>query len=268
LLQKVKIGRILADIRHEREGIMRINAFKLLIILLSINIVAAGAAGVVIEKKGGLPWLRDQADRIMHYRPKVGAYAANRESVFQQYPIRNNDIVFLGDSMFDLAEWSEWLGNRAKNRGISGDYTTTMLSRIVPIINGHPRHIVLSCGGNNMQRNIPLSKTKAEYKEIIRRLSEGSRETDIWVLQTLPINEKLYRKWIMPEFPGINMPRAKAVNELNQYLSGLENGRVHFIRLPGLLNGNEISEKYTIDGLHLNGAGLKVIADKLRPMLK
>ena len=49
-------------------------------------------------------------------------YNYQKRSLFEQLPIRGNDIVFLGNSITDGGEWAELFNNRhVKNRGISAD---------------------------------------------------------------------------------------------------------------------------------------------------
>ena len=60
-------------------------------------------------------------------------YNYQKRSLFEQLPIRGNDIVFLGNSITDGGEWNELLANpRVKNRGISGDRSSWILDRLDP----------------------------------------------------------------------------------------------------------------------------------------
>lgn len=178
------------------------------------------------------------------------------------------DIVFLGDSILDFGEWHEFMNDhRAKNRAINGDDTGTILKRLGSIVVGHPRHIVLLCGINNFQKGISFTKTATEYSQIVKAILSQSPSTDLWLLSVLPVNSILYRKWIVPDHPGINMPSWDQVVALNAFIRELTvgNPRVHFVELSDLLDSNgEIREAYTIDGLHLNGVGLKMVAERLK----
>lgn len=68
-------------------------------------------------------------------------YNYQKRSLFEQLPIRGNDIVFLGNSITDGCEWAELFNNRhIKNRGISADRSGWLLDRLDPIVNGHPKN--------------------------------------------------------------------------------------------------------------------------------
>ena len=57
-------------------------------------------------------------------------YNYQKRSLFEQLPIRGNDIVFLGNSITDGCEWAELFNNRhIKNRGISADRSGWLLDR-------------------------------------------------------------------------------------------------------------------------------------------
>ena len=71
-------------------------------------------------------------------------YNYQKRSLFEQLPIRGNDIVFLGNSITDGCEWAELFNNRhIKNRGISADRSGWLLDRLDPIVNGHPKKLCL-----------------------------------------------------------------------------------------------------------------------------
>ena len=58
-------------------------------------------------------------------------YYQQRVSHFKLIPVNENDIVFVGNSITDGAEWSELFNDMTiKNRGISGDFSAGILHRI------------------------------------------------------------------------------------------------------------------------------------------
>ncbi len=246
--------------------------FRILIGLsLIFNLLVVFGALFVIDKKGGLPWLSRQVAGILQPpRPETNRldFPNSRLSVFEQLPVGPGDIVFLGDSIFAMGEWHEYLDDgRAKNRAIDGEDTRGILKRLKPIVSGKPRHVVIHCGINNFQNHIPYSQTTSEYTQIVDTISSRSAQTDIWMLPVLPVNERLYKKWILRALPGMNKPERTAVEDLNAFIKRLAAGssRVHFVDVPALLNPEgELREECTYDGLHLNGRGLKKVAKRLQ----
>lgn len=245
----------------------------LVILSLTLNLLAVIGSVAIIEKKGGLPWLSRKVAEV--FRPQQtertrAGYPNNRLSVFEQLPVGPNDIIFLGDSILDSGEWHEFLDDcRAKNRAINGDDTHTILNRLNHIIVGRPRHVVFLCGINNFQKRIPYVQTTNEYAQIVAMVSQQSQHTDIWLLPVLPVNTGLYQQWVVPDHSYINMPSRTEVEALNAFIKKLavDRPRIHFVDMPALLNHTgELREDFTLDGLHLNGRGLKEIATRLKQL--
>ena len=161
--------------------------------LLSVlaNLLCLIGAVAVVEMKGGLPWLYNKFTAIVNPVSNEASqddYFSNRVSIFSQLTIGPDDIVFLGDSIFDFAEWHESLHDqRVKNRAVYGDTTHSILRRLDQITDGKPRCVVLLCGINNFQRRIPLTQTTKEYAEIVARIRSKSRLTEIYLLPVLPV---------------------------------------------------------------------------------
>lgn len=240
---------------------------KKYIIMLSFifNIFFMCFAVVFIDSKGGYKWVIDKALNLFNHQPKIG-YTENKIDIFGKLPpIGRDDVVFLGDSILDYGEWHEWLGDHARNRAINGDDTRSILDRLRDVTAGRPRHIVLLVGLANLENRVPFDTTKSEYAEIINTVRKESPDTDIWLLPLAPVNTNLYQRYIIPGHEGITMPLKNDVTMLNEYIKHLSAAKVHFVELSELLSpAGELSSKYTLDGEHLNGAGLQVIATKLK----
>jgi lysophospholipase L1-like esterase len=220
---------------------------------LILNLCFFCCAGYFIDSKGGMTWV---FGKINHYQKSE--YRENRMNVFSCLPpISTGDTVFLGDSILDFGEWGELITG-AKNRAISGS-TTSDVIKLLPSI-GNPRHIILSIGGNNFQGEVPLEQTKAEYRTIINSIP---KETHVWILPVFAPNADLYELNIRPGHPGIHRPEKEEVAELNSFIKSLESGHVRMIDMPELLHNGELSAEYTLDGLHLNGKGLRLFAQKV-----
>jgi lysophospholipase L1-like esterase len=235
---------------------------------LILNIFFLGIALAVIDRKGGCTWVMDKAAGLFHAQSQIG-YAENKNNIFGKLPpIERGDTVFLGDSILDYGEWHEWLGNHAKNRAVNGDDTRDILKRLHVITKGKPHHIVLLIGLNNLENDAPLKTVMSEYAEIVNRIRKESPGTDIWLLSLSPVNRALYRRHIIPGHAGIHMPESEDINNLNNYMKKIATGQVHYIDLKELLSpAGELSGDYTLDGEHLNGAGLEIIARKLRQLI-
>ncbi len=71
-------------------------------------------------------------------------YYARRVTLFEQLPVYSSDIIMLGNSLTDGAEWNELFDNcHVKNRGIVGDIIPGFFERLEPILKGQPRKIFI-----------------------------------------------------------------------------------------------------------------------------
>ncbi|HVZ25875.1 MAG TPA: GDSL-type esterase/lipase family protein, partial [Sediminibacterium sp.] len=117
-------------------------------------------------------------------------YYLQRVSHFKTLPQSRRDIVFLGNSITDGAEWAELFGNPAiKNRGISGDITAGVLHRLRDIIAGHPAKIFLLIGINDLARNIPPDTVVHNIRLIADILHKATPATKLYVQSLLPVND-------------------------------------------------------------------------------
>jgi len=245
----------------------------LIIASIALNLIILIGSVMVMQKKGGLSWMTHKLAQVMDFEQTDSAgndYRRNRLSVLMQLTVDPADIVFLGDSGLEFGAWHEFLNDlRAKNRALSGDDTGSLLTRLTPVVEGKPRHIVLMCGMNNFLKGTPYEKTTDEYVQIVRTISSGSPGTDLWLLPVLPVNPVLFRKRIVANQPQIHIPQRNEVEAFNAFIRGLAaaHSRIHFVELPELLDsGGELQDAYSIDGLHVNGAGLKKMAEHLKSL--
>jgi len=254
---------------------MRPHLPRILIILsLTLNALFFLGSVALVLNMGGLPWLRRELAEVfppLRSEDPRADYASNMRSVFAQLPVGPDDILLLGDSILDYGEWHEFLDDpHAKNRAINGDDTRTILPRLDQITRGGPRHVVLLCGINNIQNRVSYAQTTREYAQIVATITSQSVHTDLWLLPVLPINTRLYQKWIVPDMGYLHMPTVEDVAALNAFIRALsvDRPRIHFVDLPGLLDpAGELREEYASDGIHLNGQGLKQVAIRLKQEL-
>jgi hypothetical protein len=96
-----------------------------------------------------LPALNGQQPATVTDSTKYPAYYWHSKDMFYHLPDTRNEIVFLGNSITDGAEWFELLGNkRCRNRGISGDVTEGVLLRLDGVTKLKPSSIFILIGIN------------------------------------------------------------------------------------------------------------------------
>ncbi|WP_205728712.1 family 20 glycosylhydrolase [Flavobacterium sp. GT3P67] len=179
-------------------------------------------------------------------------YYHQRASHFRTLPITKDDIVFLGNSISDGAEWSElFADNRVKNRGISGDISAGVLNRIDEIITRKPAKVFLLIGVNDLSRSTATDSIFKNITKIASYLKQESPSTKLYVQSILPVND-VYKKF------GSHTSKGEQIRQLNANLK--KNAVAYHYTYIDLhtsfcdANGKLIKE-FTNDGLHLKGDG-------------
>lgn len=184
---------------------------------------------------------------------KYSIYWERRASLFESLPTSKKDIIFLGNSITDGAEWAEIFDNpRVKNRGISGDITSGILDRLDPIVKGKPAKLFLLIGINDVSRGISVDSIVGNIRLILERIELESPKTRIYLQSVLPVNDafdnfkKHASRWAM--VPEINVELKKLASEKQLTYIDLFS---HFTDDSGA----KLNPDYTNDGLHLMGEG-------------
>lgn len=195
------------------------------------------------------------------YRPSMYDY---KVSQFKSYANSSSDIIFLGNSITDRADWNELLQlPEARNRGISGDITFGVLDRLHEVTEGKPAKIFILIGINDISRNIPDSLIIQNFEKLIQRIKNESPGTKIYFQTLLPVNNNF------TQFKNHYNKDEHILNVNNQIKKLGKQYGIEVIDLyPHFLNEqNKLDAKFTEDGLHLNAAGYLEWAKILRPFI-
>lgn len=248
---------------------------RVLSLSIALNVLAVIGSIALVQKKGGPSWVRRQVPKVLGAvvgKQVQSDYPNTTLSVYEQLSIGPEDIVLFGDDVLAYGGWHELLADpHAKNRAIARDDTRALLGRIGQIAGGRPRHVVISCGSSNIQRRLSHAQTAAEYARIVTLLASRSPDSDIWLLPVLPVNKRLYQRWVATDDPSAHRPARRDVELLNGIIRALavNRPRVHFIDLRELVDpAGELRQEYTLDGFHLNGKGSQRIAMRLQQELR
>jgi lysophospholipase L1-like esterase len=176
----------------------------------------------------------------------------SRMNLFNQIPVEEGDIVFLGNSLFQNFLLQEYFkGNtKIKNRGISGDFTEGVLKRLDDVTGGKPAKIFLEIGINDLFERVPLDEVVSNYENILSRIKKETPSTKIYITSNLPtLNARVNEQVIL----------------LNEKLKPLtEKFNCTFINLhPLLLKGEKLNPLYAEDEVHLTQAGYAVWAKEI-----
>jgi lysophospholipase L1-like esterase len=171
-------------------------------------------------------------------------------------------LVFFGDSI--TQGWGDdfkgsFPGIRVANRGISGDTTRGLLTRLDDdVLALNPRGIVLLIGTNDIDLGVPPDAIAANVKRLLARIAAHNRQTPIILCQVFPTSGDEHR------------PTEK-IRQLNQLLADVARGNEQVTVLDTYtLFANEAgqakSEEFP-DLLHPNDAGYAKWRAALWPLL-
>lgn len=186
----------------------------------------------------------DSNYRTTYYEQKV--------SLFRLLPNTPKEIIFLGNSITDIGEWAEiWQNPRVKNRGISGDNTFGVLARLDEVLSSKPEKIFLMIGINDIAKNTPDSIIIANIIRIVETIRRTSPATTVIVQSILPTNAT-YTEFQRYQHKDSHIRTVNAA--LQDYC---QRKRVTFVNLYSyfLNKAGLLSDAYTNDGVHINGAG-------------
>ncbi|KAA5542956.1 GDSL-type esterase/lipase family protein [Adhaeribacter rhizoryzae] len=191
-------------------------------------------------------------------------YYHQRVSHFGNLPATTKDIVFLGNSLTDGAEWSEiFADGRIKNRGISGDVSAGILHRLPQIAAGKPAKVFLLIGTNDLARNIPADSVLQNIYRIAAYLRRETPQTQLFVQSILPVDASFGK------FAGHTSKGAQIRNINIQLQQNAGAHKYSFIDLATEFadeKGN-LASQFTNDGLHLTGEGYALWKHLVYPLV-
>lgn len=192
----------------------------------------------------------------MNYKiEKIERYTYNKES-----------IVFLGDSITSRCDLDKYFPNyNVYNSGIAGNMTKDILDNMENrVFVYNPTKVFILVGTNDLvYSGLDNDGIKNNIEEIINKIYEKNSNTKIYLESIYPVNNSL-NKEIVETRTNDN------IKDLNNKIEKIcNNNKCTYINMYDNLtdkNGN-MKRIYTVDGLHLNKIGYKVVASKLTKYL-
>ncbi|PXV66802.1 lysophospholipase L1-like esterase [Dysgonomonas alginatilytica] len=183
---------------------------------------------------------------------KYSTFYEQRTSLFEELSISPHDIIFLGNSITNGAEWAELFNNnKVKNRGISADITLGVYDRLEMITKNKPAKIFLMIGINDIAKSTVVDSIIINFERIIDKIKEESPSTRIYIQSILPVNPDfgMFQSHMKPDI----------IKEVNNRLCDISyTHNIRYIDLYSHFKENDtdkMNPAYTNDGLHLLGAG-------------
>lgn len=192
-------------------------------------------------------------------------YYARRATLFDLLPVYSSDIIMLGNSLTDGAEWNELFDNcHVKNRGIVGDIIPGFFERLEPILKGQPRKIFIMGGVNDISHGVSADSIVSAMTQVVTTIQARCPRTEIYVQSMLPFNNDV-RLWkLLKGREQVVVDGNKGLESMCQRLG------VTFINLYPLFVGEngKMKPEYTNDGLHLMGGAYLIWRDALLPYIR
>ena len=198
---------------------------------------------------------------------QTNPYYESRVELFNQMPIHSNDIVFLGNSITDRCEWSEFFSNRhIKNRGIDGDRADWMLERLDNLVAAHPKKLFLLVGINDLMQGRQAEQVAQSVDQILKRFETESPWTKIYVQSIFPVNgvdtTPQHPEWVANQ----------VIQQTNALLEELckERKNIFYVDVFSALVNDRglLDSRYTNDGIHLTGRGYMVWKEVIEKFVK
>lgn len=186
----------------------------------------------------------------------------------QEINIKNENIVFLGDSITEIYPIDDIYSDLPVVRsGKSGYKTENILNEIDSMLYQYnPTKVILLIGTNDISHDISdekLEETIKNIKKISKKIKENRKYAKIYIESIYPINRNMDKGMVADR---TNEAIKKINEEIKQYC---EENDITYIDMYNELtdeNGN-FDEKYTYDGLHPNTLGYAKITRVLMPYI-
>ncbi len=221
-----------------------------LFISISFNVLVLVLGIYWIASKGGIPYLTRTVSYLLNPDSvdNNSFYGVDRKSLYEIFPKSESAIMFVGDSLTDFCDWQEFFRNfTVKNRGISGDTTSGILSRIDNLVESRPKKIFIMIGINDFLNGETVDNVATNYQLILQAFKQKVPQSKVYIKSVLPLNQKFTDPEINSKIIALNTKLKELAQEFSfQYIDLFP----HFLG-----SNNQLDDQYTTDGLHLNGKG-------------
>lgn len=181
----------------------------------------------------------------------------HKKSFFETFGQNDYDIVFIGDSITEGAEWEDIFPDyKIANRGVGGDTTSGILERIDSVVSTKANKAFIMVGINDFSKGVSTYDVFSNYKKIVEELKKNGFK--VYIQSTILAGDRV---------SGLN----SSIISLNKKLKDLTESdeKLTYIDLNKSLSGNGLlSEKFTQDDVHLNGSGYKAWKNTIKKYLQ
>lgn len=190
-------------------------------------------------------------------RPVIRRGITMRVSQLDRLPPLPGRVVFLGDSITDHGAWAEWFPEHMTlQRGISGDTVSGVRGRLGTALHD-PSAISLLIGTNDLGGMGPtrdVDEIGAQAEDLVRAIRTAAPDAALLVNSVMPRTKRM-----APTIQGLNEHYARIAGNA---------GATYVDLWPELAAPDgSLRDEFTLDHVHLNGAGYDAWVRVLRPLL-
>ena len=192
---------------------------------------------------------------------RFSVYYWHSKDMFDNLPDISDEIIFLGNSITDGAEWFELLSNnKCLNRGISGDVVDGVLLRLDAITRCKPGKVFLMIGVNDLAKGETNEFIISKILEIAKRIKNESPETALYIQSILPVNPNsgMFKN---------HTDKSDNIIYINSELKAMADSNAYkYIDLHSSFTDSNgfLKMSFTLDGLHLNYTAYKAWSEIIK----
>ena len=186
------------------------------------------------------------------------AFRKHRYDSWKVMALPENAIVFVGNSITDMHNWTEAFGNdpRIVNRGNSGGYSYEVLDNVESWVRFKPAKVFIKIGTNDLGTSYTEQSIAANIQKTVDIIRNESPNTKIYLQSILPAKDQAYK----------TLTTIQAANVLIQQIAEATTNCTYidlYSKLGGIRNGGS----YSADNLHLKAYGYKIWCEAILPYL-
>lgn len=188
-----------------------------------------------------------------------------RTSIFNSAPKTGGGMIyFVGDSHTEAFELYEYLQNPlVRNRGIWGDKSLSVCKRIDEVAESKPFKIFIMIGINDIISGIKADEVVKNVETTVTKIKRISPSTRIFLQSILPCDHNINRT---------NTSCYSTIVTVNsRYKQLASNEKIEYLNLFPYFTDHKkkkLLEKYSFDGLHMNGNGYRLWSKLVKPYLR
>ena len=252
---------ILDVIDKKRKNNLNVNKMVTAVIMLAV---------IVTSAIGGSNLLRDANKNIPTSTTKtevVSKQKVEEEKEITDY--KKENIVFYGDSITEMYELEKYYPDYpVVNAGHGGYLSKRLLEEVnEKLLVYNPTKVFMLMGTNDIAySNYTNEEIVNNVKEIVNTIRKDRKNVKIYIESIYPVNET-----IEIDHNVMHIRKNDRIKEINSMLKAYckEEG-LTYINLFDVLKEKDgtIDEDYTLEGLHINENGYKVITEYLMKYVK